>query len=864
LFLLLFIAGNADSVKAQYSYSNKSAVYILQDLQQKTPYRFLYREALLTNITLDLRGNSEQVIQEMQDQLKNYAIEVDIDPVRKQIVLYKSDSSGQSANIRISGQVINARTGERLPFATIFWESPDGLKGVNSNEAGAFTINSTTTKSIILLNASYVGYHSDSLEINLSDKQEIKDITFRLAPSMASGDEIVVSEQGINPSINKTLQHTIDIGTFSPLGESNSIRALQNLPSVNINTAVQNGLNVRGSSADGFQVLLDGITIYNQSHLFGLLDSFNADVLQTSGLFYDITPVEYKAPPGGTLSLHTKTGSLNEFNSSVGVSNSTYRVTLEGPLKKGKSSWLISARNSYLDAVSWLNNDELIKWGLNVDRPQKVLAPNVTELESRLVEPTGSDARFFDFHGKLYVEGNAGSRFIVSGYFGRDDTEQRANRLFRRFGGIDTRPVSTTNEWGNGAAGIQYQRSFTSNLYSQTTAGFSIYETEFNKEDFTYTRVNQNDGTLRTFTLPFENESILNEFKLEQRFNFSTQKLLWTFGGSYHFYKGEYFENSFDRPGFFDRATSHQLDGYLQADFIDLPKLELFAGSRLHYYSNGDFLKLSPRIKTRLFPDAIVSVGAGYSKNYQFLNKVSLSNVTSSEVWILAGEEQPPLSVDYYSAGIYLNSFNNTSFQIEGYIKDYENVRLHEINTFSLSSTFSNLPWFAENNGLGKGIEFFLSNQFNKFSVSQSFTISSMELHNPLINEGESFFVDWDRTYSYSNTIEHRPSSAISLFLSWVYATGTPNKLAVFGPENQTRLGNYSRFDLSIEYKNRFEFGNLKAGLSFYNLLDRNNPWYRDLSFALDRRSTRQRLTTVPIEVFDLGFQPSFNIALDF
>ena len=856
------------SAHAQFSYTEEPALDIVRDIQQKTEYRFLYRESLIVNVKITFEADNGDVIKKLEEALKRNNLNVDADHDRKQVVIYKTDPSSQGKNIQISGQVIDANTGERLPFANVFWEDTNGLDGVSTNSAGAFTCKPTIKSESIVLRASYVGYSTETIRITLGNRSSIGDISLRLKPSVSKGEEVIVSGTGFYSALDKSLTQTVDIGTFSPLGESNSIRALQKLPSVQTNTGLQSGVNVRGSAADGFQVLLDGITIYNQSHLFGLLDSFNSDALKTSGLFYDVTPAQYQAPPGGTLSLLTKTGSLNTIKGTAGVSNTTYRLTLEGPLKPGSSSWLISGRNSYLNSIDWLNNSGLIELGLDVDRPREVLSPNLVQLEDRLVEAKNSDAHFFDIHSKFYFESSSGNRLILSGYYGQDNTSQNADRLFRSFKGngnfFESRPVQTSNKWGNGAASIQYQSSISSSLFSYTTAAFSIYETDFSKDDFNYIRASQNDGSLQLFTLPFANKSILNEIKLEQSLDVFSKFVLWTVGGSYHFYKGEYFEDSFDRPGFFNQTISHKIDGFVQLDFTEIPKVDFFAGSRIHYYTNGSYLKWSPRLKAKIFPDSPVSLGAGFSRNFKFLNKVSLSNTVSSEVWVLSSDQQPPSSVDYYSAGIYIEPFANSFFQVEGYIKDYKNVRLHEINTFSLSNTFSELPWFAENDGYGQGLEFFLSNKFNWLTISQSFAISSMELQNPAINEGEPFYVDWDRRYDFSNTLEIYPAKSLSLFISWTYATGIPNKLAVFGPDNQERLGDYTRTDISFEYDRELSFGKLKASFSIYNLFDRNNPWYRELSFVVDQSASSNRLRTTPVEVFDLGFQPSFNLSVSF
>ncbi|NGP76976.1 TonB-dependent receptor [Balneolaceae bacterium YR4-1] len=854
---------------AQYNYTNEPLLQVIDDIQQKTSYRFLYREAMISEIRVSFRADNDNLMDELSNSLQFQPVALKVDRARNQVVIHRNSKTDRGKRVTVSGQVVDATTGERLPFATISWKSNGSVEGVTSNSAGAFNFTHTFVNPEITIRTSYVGYATEELVLDLSENSDISDINFRLQPTFVGGNEIIITGMNYYSTVDTSLQQSVDIGTFSPLGESNSIRALQQLPAVNINTALDNGLNVRGSPADGFRILLDGITIYNQSHLFGLLDSFNSDALQTSGLFYDITPAQYQAPPGGTLSFYTKTGSLNEIRGTAGLSNTTTRLTLEGPISKGKGSWLISGRNSYMNAIDWLNNSTLIEWGLDVDRSQQVLADNLIDIESRLVRPVESNAHFFDLHGKVYFEGKSGNRFILSGYFGQDNTEQQANRVFRSFDSIsgnriELRPVETDNSWSNVAGSIQYQAPLSSTSYSYTSAGLSIYDTDFGKDDFTYYRLNEASESFQLFTYPLEMKSIINEIKGEQRFDFSFWSATWTFGGSYHYYSGEYFEDSFDRPGFFTQNTAHRVDAYAQVDLTKFEWFDLFGGNRTHYYSNGNYLKFSPRVKLKLFPKADLSASIGYSKNYQFLNQISLSNIVSSDIWILATDLQPPSSVDYFSAGIYLKPFKHTHFQIEAYKKEYENVRLHEINTYSLNNTFSDSPWFSDNSGEGEGIEFYLRNQFRHFALSQAFTLSRMQLQNPLLNQGEPFYVDWDRRYRYNSTVELYPISNLSVFVSWMYATGTPNKLAIFGPANDQRLEDYMRTDLSVEYRKEFKSATLKTTFSVYNLTDRNNPWYRELSLVLDQSAGQNRFSNVPVEVYDLGIQPSFNISVSF
>lgn len=870
LIVGIILLGFTELASAQFQYRNTTLLQIIEDIEQQTDFRFLYREALVTDINLSFSASSENLFSRFRNVLHPQKLNLQIDSTRNQAIIYQLKGMKTSTKqISVRGQVVNASSGERLPFAVITWKEEQATKGVSANESGSFTFSRRIKKDSLEIRCSYVGYSPKTLTLDFSQNSSIDELTCRLQPARIEGNELIVTGTNAYSNIDRQVSALVDMGTFSPMGESNTLRALQTLPSVSLAPALSDGINVRGSPTDGFQLLVDDIPVYNQSHLFGLVDSFNSDVLQRSSFFYDIAPAQFQAPPGGTLSLYTKTGSTKEFSGSAGISNSAARISLEGPIKKGTSSWLISGRKSFMNTVNWLNNSDLIKWGLNVNRNQEVLDENLVNFESRLVRPGETDASFFDIHGKIHLEGTDGSRFIMSGYFGGDDTHQKATRLFRSFSSseginIENRAVSTTNDWQNGAVSIQYQQWLGENLYASTTAGTSIYQTSFNKDDFTYINLNQSSGDLKAFVFPFENQSVLNEIKAEQQLEFTYDPWLITGGVSYHYYIGEYFEDSFERPGFFSSQEAHQSDTYIQIDYSGIDWLDFFSGARLHYYSNGNYLRWSPRIKLTLFPDSDLSISGGYSRNHQFLNKISLSNTVTSDVWTLTDANHPPTSVNYYSSGIYYAPSDHFFVRAEAYHKKFDNIRLHEINAFSLSNTFNSNPWYNNNNGTGKGVEFLLQNRYRFMKLTQSFTISEMMLSNPEINGGEPFFADWDRTYRYSATLSIEPSTNISLFLSWMYATGTPNKLATFGPQNDQRLGDYQRADVSAEYTYGLGDGHLNLSFSIFNILNSQNPWYRELSFVIDQSTSQNRFRSVPVDVYDIGFQPSFNVSVDF
>ncbi|MGD8427923.1 MAG: TonB-dependent receptor [Balneolaceae bacterium] len=854
----------------QYEYRNAPLSKVINNIEETTSFQFLYRDALISDIRLNFSAAEGQLWKNFRQALSARNLSVKIDSTRKQVLIFQHSPTETATNkISIRGQVVDATTGERLPFATITWQQDQTVKGLSTNESGVFQLYRTFRQDTIRIQCSYIGYAPKTVRLDLATAGNMKELTFRLKPVRINGNQIVVTGTDYYHNINKGNADLIDIGTFSPMGETNTLRALQALPSVSLAPAMSDGLHVRGSPTDGFQVLVDNITIYNQSHLFGLVDSFNADVLQRSGFFYDIAPAQYQAPPGGTLSLYTKTGSLHKLSATIGITNSSARLTLEGPIKQGSSSWLISGRRSYMDTINWFNNSEMVKWGLDVDRQREVLDDGLIDFQSKLITPGKTDASFFDLHAKAYFEGNHGNRFILSGYYGGDNTYQQADRLFRSFSSsnqnrIAPKSVATTNEWENSAGSLQYLQWIGDKLFSNTTAGLSIYQTSFSKDDFTYIDFNQTTGSLQAFIFPFENKSILNEIKIEQRLEYDQTPWLWTGGMAYYYYMGEYFEDSFDRPGFFSSQHSHKIDAYLQLDFSGLDFLDIFAGNRVYYYSSGQYLKWSPRVKLTLFPDSPISISAGYSRNHQFLNQISLSNTVTSDVWILAGPKQPPTSDSYYSAGISFSLSKHLYTQVEGYYKKFENIRLHEINAYSLSNTFNSNPWYINNKGIAKGLEVTLSSDIKFLTLTQTLAISKMALSNPLINNSSPFYADWDRTYRYGASLAVKPFSGFSLYLSWLYATGTPNKLAVFGKQNEERLGDYQRADISVKYNRHLKKSDLSLSMTLFNVLSRQNPWYRELTFVIDKNTSPNSFNTVPVDIYDIGFQPSFNIRFSF
>lgn len=869
MLLLMLIVPLQVQSQPSLQFDNSPLKDVLITIQQETGYFFLYRESQVAGIILSFASNRDSIIDDLQKVLQAEEIELIVDEDRKQVLLVKRNSAASPPrSISVQGRIVDASSGERLPYATVSWKDQNTLHGVTASASGSFSINRTIPESQVDLTFSYLGFEKKSLSFSVDENSRIEDLTVRLNPEPITGNEVIISGfSGYNPS-DTLLTGLMNAARFSPLGESNSIRALQNHPSVAKTAAINNGLNVRGSTPDGFRVLLDGMSIFNQSHLFGLLDSFNADAIQSSGFYYGVAPAHIDTPTGGTLNLITRTGSLNRFNVSAGLSNTSVNGTFDGPIGK-RGSWLVSARSSYIDRISWFNNRELIRWGLDINRP-RIVASDAPDFTDSVLRPGDQSAAFYDIHGKFYLEGKNADRLIFSAYAGGNDISQNAQRRSRTIaseGQFTFEDVQTLNEWVNVLASVRYERQLSLPVYSSTLAGLSTYRTDFRKDDFVYSRVTDTGSSesILVFAYPFMNQSSMNEFRLHQDFELRLNRFTTNTGVNWSYYYAEYSEESFDRPSYFSETGAHLADAYVQTRWEPVDQIELQAGIRGHYYSLDNHFYYAPRVMLSLFPTRKIRVYGGYAKNYQFLHKVTLENNTTADVWTLSTSNQPPAFSDQILAGISIAPVSEFYFRAEAYLKSYENLRSHELNTQSLANTFSETPWFFQNNGEAKGIEFLLRNKVGNLNLSQSYTLSRMTFTNPFLLDEMEFPADWDRTHTYNATLEMTLFDGLDLFISWLMMSGAPNKLFTFGNDDATeRLDSYRRLDTTLSYSGSMAGTSFEISATVYNVLNRDNVWYRDYAFNFNESQSIPRLTPVPVDILDLGFQPSFKLTVSF
>jgi hypothetical protein len=851
---------------------------VIGAIEASTPYRFLYRDALIAGKTVSVDAEQDALLEGLEASLARHGLRLEVDSSRSQVFILEGTSPPVKRAIVLMGQVMDDRTGARLPYATITWRRGGDLRGGAANEAGVFNLTvepEAARRGSLELTISYVGYETTVLTVN---PNTTRDLPIRLVPRTLSTAEVVVSSAWLQADLDTTWHHLVSPGLPKVLGEGSVLRSLMALPSVSMTPALGQGLNVRGSRSDGFQVLLDGVSIYNQHHFFGLFDAFNADALQTVGLYYGISPAHFQGPPGGTLAFATRTGSMSGWQQTFGVSNASIRGTVEGPVAGGKGSLLLSGRHSYLGAVDWFNNGSLVAQGLGGFRD----ASFPRSLPVRALISDAGTARFYDFHGKLYFEEEGGGRYVLNAYLGGDNTKQTSQRSdLARLARLSPLPevnaLTTRNTWRNEAFSLHRQQSISERVFTRSVLSFSRYGSRFDKDDFVYLRQrpdslappepNEEPRPDRAETSLFTHDNDLVELAFTQHVD-----VMPPFGGGFsagidlHRLDIYYSELSTFRT-FEATRTSTQLDLYTQYDWEESEVVRLHLGVRSHYFGNGRFLRLSPRFQAQLFPVAIVTFGAGYSRNHQFLHRLTFERPQSADVWVMSGPGQEPGSVDHYTASLQATFGRVGVFRAEAYHKVFTNLRQHEtaiaprgVRDGSLLLT----PWLHDTNGRARGLELMTLHRLGPLRWTNSYTLSRMEIQHDDVNGGQPFPAEWDRRHQFTANLEAPLSDHWSTSLTWFFATGAPNTLAYAYPGEPERLPSYHRLDANLRYRRPVGEMMLDLTAALFNAYGRNNTWYRSPVPVVTNLNGDRQIGFVNADVYDLGFQPSFSLSLSF
>ena len=369
--------------------------------------------------------------------------------------------------VRIYGYVFDASSGERLFGATLF-ETSFGV-GVVSNKYGFYSLD--ISKGEIQLHLQYLGYNSQKHALQI---QADSSINFYLTPKDYYLETIVVSSDILEEKVASTesgkSEFTMEFMQKMPAlaGEADLIKYIQILPGVKTLGEGNSGYYVRGGNFDQNLILLDEAPVYNPSHVLGFFSVFNPDAIRDIKFYKNHMNARYGGRLSSLLDVSMKEGNNKKMHASGGIGLISSRLTLQGPIVKEKSSFLLTARRTYADLI-WqtFSSDESTK---------------------------NTSIYFYDFTAKMnFILSNENTLFL-SGFFGQD-----INKIETQQYGIN---------WGNRTGTFRWNHVYSTNLFSNVSLIYSNYN--YNLElDGRNQRIDWN-SRIEDLTLKMEYDWYLN------------------------------------------------------------------------------------------------------------------------------------------------------------------------------------------------------------------------------------------------------------------------------------------------------------------------------------------------------------------
>lgn len=723
----------------------------------------------------------------------------------------------------VSGYIKDGESGEALFGATVF--AREVAQGAASNIYGFYSITLPAGK--YTLSYAFIGFGTIDTVIDLNTDVRLN---MELGTSSIVTEQVTITGERKDKNVESTDMGKLELTTEQVkalpalLGEVDVMKTLQLLPGVMSAGEGNSGFYVRGGGPDQNLILLDDAVVYNTGHLFGFFSVFNSDAIKNTTLIKGGMPANYGGRLSSVVDVQMKEGNMKKYQVDGGIGLIASRLTVQGPIKKDKASFIISGRRTYIDILS---------------------KPFLKRFNDG--EFNGNTYYFYDLNTKINYRFSDKDRLYVSGYFGRD--------VFRFKDGDGSFNVDIP--WGNATATLRWNHLFSNRLFMNITGIFNDYYFGLKS---------------RFQDVDFELFSGVRDYSAKADFDyFPHPQHNVKFGAIYTFHSftpytvnGGTADQDFSTDTYKKRA--HESAIYILDDWAINERLKVNVGLRGSIFNNvgpyekkvldefgriTDTLKydrneniatywmVEPRLSMRIKVDEFSSVKAGVTVSKQYIHLVSSSSTTlPTDLWVPSTAAVKPQLGIQYSVG-YFRNFKNDMFEtsIELYYKDLRN-QIEYGESFVTELNLDIEDGYVFGRGYSYGAEFFFKKAIGKLNGWVGYTLSWTNRRFPDINNGEVFPARFDRRHDLSVVVAYDINKKWKIAATFVYGTGQATTLPIgryfiegkvvnqYGERNGYRMDAYHRADISATYVfvKRKHYSDIT--MSIYNLYNRQNPYF--------------------------------------
>jgi CarboxypepD_reg-like domain/TonB-dependent Receptor Plug Domain len=732
-------------------------------------------------------------------------------------------------NFTVSGTIKDAKNGEYLIGATVYL--PDLKRGATTNEFGFYSLE--LPQKSVKIQFSFVGY-TPQYRTTTGDKDERLDVELGTETEL---ETVVVSANSYREQVQSTQMSVARITAKEAklipalLGETDILKALQLKPGVQSGSEGQSGISVRGGQTDQNLFLLDEAVVYNPLHLFGFFSAFNGDAVKDVRLFKGDFPAQYGGRLSSVVDIRTNEGNRKEYSVSGGLGLIASRLTVEGPIKKDKASFIVGARRTYADVFTRLLNEANAgKAGFN---------------------PI-PDYYFYDLNAGLNVDLTKKDKLFLTAYYGQD-----------RFG-FNNNSFNANFDWGNTAVALRWNRVVNPKVFINTSVSLSDYDYNI-RNSFGAFSFGVGSG-VRDLTA----KSDLTYYPSQKH-----QIRVGVSATQHAFEIGRINFNSTDSLVNFSRGQN--LDGtqfgiYINDEWEISKKWKVNMGLRGSAFANdGKFYAApEPRISARYIVNDDIALKAGYTFMMQYLHLVSNSGASlPTDVWYPSDSRVKPQRMNQIAGGITWNigdkylitnelfykwGFNQVDFKDGARI--FANDNLAEEFVFGKAKSYGNEIYLEKKAGVLRGwIGYTLMwswRQFDSINGGRQFPSRFDRRHD------FTFVGIWDITkrWTVSTTMVYSTGNAVTLPVGRTFFQGTSldrlNVAPIYTDRNAFRFPFYQRLDFNLIYKWMRKNREHDLTLSLYNATNRRNPYfiyYEEVrgDFGLPARFQAKQVSLFPI-----------------
>ena len=882
--LFFFLIGFSIAAQSQARIDLKIDNQLISDLLIDVATHFkkdiTFNESYFTAQTISVHKNNLSLSAALHHILEDQDVE------------YKITATGIEIqkHIQLYGYVIDKDSREKLIGAHVI-ENKYG-KGSWTNEEGFFSMK--VPAETRQLSSSYIGYNDGTLNLSITKDTYTRPLLLELSTSESLDLVTISSSPPTVTPINLLRGHDIlktEIKTLVATGgEPDIMQYLYSQAGVTTGPDGIGGLHVRGGLVDQNLYLLDGITVYNPSHSFGLHSIFNTNMIQVAEFKKSGFTASESGRTASILDLRMIDGDMQKWNSDISISTLATGLLINGPLIKDKASLVIGARRTHIDPA--------IKTFTRNNKADKFIIGQTT-------------FNFYDLYGKLNLKLSSSDKLIFSAYKGRDNYQDEADDTYYIFDeadyeiGYDSDYYYSEFDWGNDLLSIKWNHIYGNKLFSTTTVGYSKFE---------FYSYSYYDNILEfyepeAFTQNFQVSNFLSsisDISIGHKFEYYPN-------ANHHYTLGLNASQKLYSPGifnleygtveewdqvYFEDYFEDELDNYYKSedytlsinDQISLGEMSaLNLGINTSYYRSEDllfgdeasFLLWQANLKFTRLINKQFSIQLALDKMYQPLHVVSTSSIGfPNDLWVPSTNIARPQSSYQADLGI---SFTHkaTHIQLNAYLKQQDNIlRYNENPNLPSILEIRSQLWETESaigSGTAMGIELSCSHSTDNFKSMINYAYADPKRQFDDINNGAPFPFAFNLKHTLSANFLFKIKNNLWTYANWNYRSGLHQTLYESNylytaiqnhfDDELTQISNtnadvekpYHRLDLGIKWSHKTETTKQHLTLGIQNIYNQHNNYFSyiivdDQFPELNGRESKKALPLIPTINYRIGF----------